>query len=315
MTTIARHVNRVTRGSFGLAAAVLALCMGFAAIGQTHDDVHPLSNPVYADTAVPKSRVSVIYAWHELPSTVTTIAGDVPLGGDATVFAVQLEVALADDLSFVAVKDGYTDIDPDSSSPLSDESGFNDIALGLKWRFVHDDALSVALRGLVEITNGSVDVFQGNGDGNFSPAILVSHNGESSHCNAVVGAILPFDSGEESMMGYASLGYAYRLSDTIIPMIELNWFSVIESGSGEADFGTDQLGQVVPAIVEFEGGDLFNLGAENADEHGDQVTVALGCRFLLSETMDLGLGWEWPLTDDANSLFKNRANVNLTVRF
>jgi hypothetical protein len=301
----------------------LAIIAAFAAtIGvQSSDaaereDIHPIANPVYSDTAVPRNRASLIYAYHSLPSKVSIIGGGtVALDGHAEVWALQLELKLTDDLSFVAVKDGYTTIDPDSDSPLDDESGFNDIAAGLKWRIHNDDGLSVALRGLIEFANGDDDVFQGNGDGNFSPAIIASHDSETAFCNAVVGAVFPFDDEEESTVGYISVGYGYKLSDTIIPMLELNWFHVIDEGEGKATFSTNAGGGVVPANVTFEGGDLFHLGAANAEDDPSQATLSVGARFLLSDSVSLGLSYEWMLTDEEESLFDDRFNANLTIRF
>jgi hypothetical protein len=277
------------------------------------EDIHPIANPVYSDTAVPRSRASLLYAYHTLPSKISTTIGKVPLDGHAEVWALQLELKLSDNLSFVAVKDGYTTIDPDET--LDDESGFNDIAAGLKWRFHHEDGLSLALRGLIEFANGDDDVFQGNGDGNFSPALIASHDSESAFCNAVAGVIIPFDSDEESTVSYVSVGYAYKLNETIVPMIELNWFRVISEGEGDATFSANSGGGVVPMVATFEGGDLFNLGSDNAEDDPNLATLSIGARILISDSVSLGLSYEWPLTDEEESLFEDRFNANLTFRF
>ena len=115
-----------------IAAAAATFTLG-AYTGEGSGTIHPISNPVYADTAIPESKVTVIAAHHRLPNRINTTAGKVPLDGEVNVFAVQVEYAFNDSLSLTAIKDGYVDFNPDNT--LSDEEGFNDIALGLKWAF------------------------------------------------------------------------------------------------------------------------------------------------------------------------------------
>ena len=106
--------------------------------------IRPISNPVYSDLPDVGLRVHPIIMLHELPSTLNTELGDVPAGGDVQIYALQFEIPLGDDLSLIAVKDGYVDIDPDAT--LSKESGMADLAAGLKWVFTRGDTHAASAR-------------------------------------------------------------------------------------------------------------------------------------------------------------------------
>lgn len=274
--------------------------------------VHPLSNPVYFDTAQTKRQITAIYAWHTLPGTISTTAGNVPLDGAVHVFALQVEWAFNEQLALVANKDGFVIFDPDNT--LNDETGFGDIAAGLKWAFHRGENLTLAARATLELPVGSEDVLQGNGDGNVSPALLATWLGERTQMAGAFGLIVPFDGDEESLMSYLSVGGAYNVLDKLALLLELNWFRVLAEGDGSANF-SGQLGSTVPAIVEFEGGDYFNLGAANADRHPDLVTIAFGVSWQALEKMAVAVGYELPLTDQQKSLYEGRLYLKSALRF
>ena len=74
---------------------------------------------------------------HNFPDKVNINGGSIPVGGSATVIALQIEYAITENISLVANRDGYIDIDADRT--LEDEDGFGDLGFGVKWRFVHGD--------------------------------------------------------------------------------------------------------------------------------------------------------------------------------
>ena len=92
----------------------------------------PISNPTLFDLALPSTNVHAIAMYQRLPDSVNTVVGSWPMGGDVQVYALQCEIALNERLSIVATKDGYVDIDADTEPLWSDESGFANIAAGLK---------------------------------------------------------------------------------------------------------------------------------------------------------------------------------------
>jgi len=270
----------------------------------------PLTNPVYNDFAMIKREVNLLFVYQTLPSHIESGGSNYALDGDLMAYALQAELPLSESLSLVANKSGYTDFNPDDT--LNKEEGMNDLSAGLKWAFLQCENYTLALRVTVEFPIGETEVFQGNGDGNVSPALLATYLTGNNAFNAVVGAILPLDNDEESTMGYASIAHAYRLTEWMSTHLELNWFNVIESGGADATF-KDQPG--VAGLVEFEAGDLINLGASGADEHRDFVSVAAGTRFQVAENVSLGLAYEIPLTEKGHGLMAQRVTVHLTATF
>ena len=105
----------------------------------------PISNPVYADLAVPVSHVRPLFLYQSMPDRVRTVVGDVPVGGDFQLYAVQLEFAFNNRLSLIAKKDGYIDFNPDAT--LSNTDGWANIAAGLKYSFLYDEDKQFAMAG------------------------------------------------------------------------------------------------------------------------------------------------------------------------
>ena len=94
------------------------------------DARRPISNPTLFDLALPGTNVHPIFLHHRLPDSISP---GLTVGGDVQLYALQFEIALNERLSIVAVKDGYVEMNPDST--LSDESGFANLGAGLKYAF------------------------------------------------------------------------------------------------------------------------------------------------------------------------------------
>lgn len=71
----------------------------------------------------------------------------------------------------------------------------------------------------------------------------------------------------------------------------------------------------MPAVVEFEGGDFFNIGAANATENRDIVTAAFGFRSRITDNVQAGFAYEIPLTDEENNLMDDRFTLDLVLTF
>ena len=272
----------------------------------------PISNPIYGDVAIPHTRITPIFIKHNFPGMVDiTGGGQVPLDGDATVYALQFEIALNEHFSIVAIKDGWIEIDADSV--LMDEEGFGDLGFGIKWAFFQEGERTVAFRATVELPIGDEEVFQGNGDGNFSPALIYTVVNEKYTANAVFGLSLPFDSDEESTASYLSLMYAHNLGEKCALALELNWFRILSEGDGSADFGTNQ----TPAhtLIEFDDVGYFNTGAAFADENADLVTAALAFSYNISDKITASIAYEFPLTEKEASLFDDRWYLTVNILF
>jgi len=274
----------------------------------------PMTNPVYFDLAVPTTYIHALYAYHTLPDEISTTVGDVPLDGDVNIYALRIEYALNETFSLLAAKDGYIDFDPDDT--LSSETGWADIAAGARWAFLYepDDQMAASLKVLVEFSTGDEEVFQGNGDGTITPGVDFLKLCGDWQFAASVGLTYPLDDDEESTVFYDSWHVSYAVAEKFFPMVELNHWYVVSEGDGEADFDK-QGGTLVPAVATFEGGDLFNLGAENSDDNESIVTLGLGLRCRLTDALDLGASYEFPLTDEEENLMDTRLTVDLVWRF
>jgi hypothetical protein len=299
----------VLAGSTVAGTAPVATADGFAQARR------PISNPTLFDLALPGTNIHPIFIYHGLPDHVNTALGKLPVGGDVEVYALQFEIALNDRLSIVATKDGYVDFNADGDGILSEETGFANLGAGLKYAFILDEASRTALSGTMtfELPTGNSDVFQGEGDGAANLILNGLKLVDDWQFAGSIGAQIPF-SDEQSTMGFISAHASYELCQYFIPLVELNWFHVIDAGDGTGNFPS-QVGGLVPAAVEFEGGDVFNLGAVNSTENRDLVTAAVGFRARISDSLNVGAAYEIPLTDEEDSVIDGRVTIDLIWNF
>jgi hypothetical protein len=236
------------------------------------------------------------------------------LGGDVELYALQFEIALNDRLSIVATKDGYVDMNFDNPD-LDDQSGFANLGAGLKYAFILDPVSRTALSGTMtfEIPTGNSDVFQGEGDGSVNLILNGLKLINDWQFAGSAGLQIPF-SDEQSTSSFISAHASYELCKWFSPLVEVNWFHVLDSGDGRGNY-PDYLSGALPGAINFEGGDLFNLGAVNADENRDFVTAAIGFRSRITDAVDVGAAYEIPLTNDEESLMDERVTVDLIWKF
>lgn len=273
----------------------------------------PISNPTLFDLALPTTNLHPIFLHHRLPSSVGTTGANLPVGGDVQLYALQFEIAMNERFSFVATKDGYVDFNPDST--LTKSSGFANLGAGVKYAFLLDPASQTAVSGTMtfELPTGNSDVLQGEGKGSVNLILNGLKLVDDWQFAAAAGAQVPF-SNEQSINGFISTHASYELCSWFIPLVELNWFHVIDAGNGAGNFA-GQAGGAVPGLIDFEGGDLFNLGAVNAGRNRDLLTTAIGFRSRLNDAATLGVAYEIPLTNDESSLIKDRITLDLVWTF
>lgn len=258
------------------------------------DVKRPISNPTLFDTALPLTKIHAIFINQDLADNVDTILGKLPLGGDLQVYAVQAEFALNERLSIVATKDGYIDFRPDAT--LRETSGWANIAGGAKWAWLYrpEQGLASSLQLLYEFPSGDSDVWQGTGNGTIIPSILFLKACNRVQYSNVLGFRLPVDENDNSTQFFTSHHLGFHLTDWLYPMVEVNWFHVMDEGNGGPRFG-----------------------ALNAGIHDDLVTMAVGCRIAVPKltNTDVGVAWEFPLTDDETTIMKDRLTVDLEIKF
>lgn len=281
-----------------------------AAIAWGGDPIRPLSNPVLVDSADTSTYLHPIFAYHKIPGKVDTTSGKVPVGGDVELYAIALEYAFTKDFSLIAVKDGYLDFNPDKT--LTPDTGFADVGAGLKYVFHRSEGLVASAKVVVELPVGDDEVFQGNGSGTIDPAVAVLKQSGKLQMQATVGYIQPLDD-EESASFYDSLHLSYEIAPNLFPLVELNHLHVTDAGDGSPNFMNQAAGGL-PSILKFEGVDIVNFGAANSDENADYVSLALGLRYRACEAADLGVAYEFPLTDEESSLTDYRITADIVWR-
>jgi len=275
--------------------------------------IRPITNPTLFDLAVPRTQLHAIYINHQFPDQISSTGGAVPLGGDLNLYALQLEYALNERTSIVATKDGYIDFNPGQT--LTDAEGFANLGAGIKRALIYRPESGYVLSGIatVELPTGDSEVFQGNGDGaiNLNLAGLKMYDRLQLAHNLNVH--VPFDD-SQALTGAISLHASYEVKPWFIPLIELNWYRTFSEGDGTSAFD-DQGGTLVPSVVNFEGGDFFNLGTANADDNADIVILGLGFRSKINESANVGFAYEFPLTDSEANLMDERFTVDFVYQF
>lgn len=294
-------------GSVAIDSTPVASADGFAQARR------PISNPTLFDLALPGTNLHPIFVYHNLPDQVSTTLGKLPLGGDVQVYALQFEIALNERLSIVATKDGYVDFNPNNT--MSNQSGFANLGAGLKYAFLLDPVSRTALSGTMtfELPTGNSDVLQGEGDG----AVNLILNGlklvDDWQFAGSLGFQIPFSS-EQSTMSFLSAHASYEVCPWFIPLVELNWFHVLDAGNGTGNYPA-HVGGAVPAVVQFEGGDFFNIGAVNSGTNRDFVSAAFGFRSRITDNVNVGFAYEIPLTNEEDSVMDDRFTLDLIWKF
>jgi len=254
------------------------------------DFISPMTNPVFFEDPRNVTEARLIFLNHSIPDRLG--------GGNVQLYALQLRAALTENLSFIATKDGFVV----SQSPLMDD-GWADVAAGLKYNLYKNVCTQTLLSAgmTFELPIGSQRTLQGNGDGEFN---LFATGGteflDNWHYVTASGFRLPVDTNQESQLWYWSNHVDYQIGETGLYLLgEANWYHWMKSG------------QRFPVAV--EGLDLFNLGSVGVAGN-DIVTGALGVKYKPADNMEIGLAWEFPLTDRRDVL-RNRLTVDWIIRY
>jgi len=263
--------------------------------------IKPISNPVYFDEATNRTYVNIVHALQQLPNHINTNAGRLPLDGTLNVTAIRMNIALNERFSLIAAKAGYVDFDPDEGDG---GNGWLDVGVGAKYAFILDPDDEFVLSGkvLFEFSNGSRDVFQGNGDGNAAPSLTFLKGAGDFQFMGTVGGIIPFQHNDESTLLYTSWHASYNIADEFFPLVEVNYFRVIRNAHRNS-------------LTRWEGGDVINLGSNDGTSHRNFVTIALGARYRCFDRLDFGFAYETPLTKHQNGLMMNRYTVDFVFYF
>ncbi len=255
--------------------------------------ISPVTNPLFFEDPQIHSEVRPIFLWHNIDK------GFITGGGDAQVYAAQLRWAVTERLAIIATKDGYIDFNP--TATLTHESGWADLAAGVKYALIDDEKANFILTpGLkFELPTGNQRVFQGNGDGEWDLFLSGAKGWGNFHAVASAGVRLPNDLDQETASAHYSLQLDYHVCRYFSPFVAVNVFTVLNDAK--------QLGLTV------EGFDLINFGSSNASGR-TQAAVGGGFRSRLLKNLDLGFAYEAGVTKPYG-LFDDRFTVDFIWRF
>ncbi len=254
--------------------------------------VHPLTSPYYNEDSFVTTDVRVWFLHHDFPKS-SAIGG-----GTAQVYAAQIRVALTEKLQLVAYKDGYIDWD---TAAISD-SGYNDIAAGLKWNFIQDwdNQFHAAVGVGYELSTGSSSTLNDDDEWRFWASINKGY--DRLHLGANVNHHIADDKSDSKGFGNSDtldwhLHADYYICKFFSPVVEINGFHTTNEGS--------------TAPLLFSGVDVVNLGGGKSE---DVVTIGLGGEARPAENVAIRAAYEMPLTDQ-NDLFGYRWTFSLIWSF
>jgi hypothetical protein len=252
--------------------------------------ISPMSNPIYFEDPRTLTEARLIFVNNSLPTALG--------GGNVQVAALQARVALTENLSIIATKDGFLW----SENPLL-SNGFLDVNAGLKYNLYKDycNQSLVSTGFTFGVPVGSHQTLQGKGNGEFNMFLSGGQQfGDYWHLLSTLGARIPANNNAYSESMYFSNHLDRKLGNTGFYLFtEANWYHWLSNGNQ------------FPAPV--EGLDMFNLGSTSVVGH-DIVTGAYGVKYKPSGNMEIGLAYEIPYTD-RRDIIQNRITADLIVRF
>ena len=254
------------------------------------DFISPITNPVFFEDPRNLTEARAIFFQHKVPLA----AG----GGDVQLYAMQLRARLSENVSLIAVKDGYIT----STNPLV-QDGWADLGAGLKFNLLLDHQAGRLLSGgfTFELPTGESDPLQGNGDGELNLFMSGARRiGCRSQFMAASGLRVPMNRTDESMSSYFSSHVSTRVRPRLHLLAELNWFHWLQAGQDGA----------VPGV---EGLDAFNFGSPGVAGN-DIVTSAAGLKFKPNRSQEIGFAFEFPLTE-RRDIINNRLTVDWIFRY
>lgn len=254
--------------------------------------IAPVTNPIFFEDAIIRSEVRPIFAYHRIDDDFITG------GGEAYLYALQLRYAITDRLAFIAVQDGFFDVQLDNGAELD---GWMDLAAGFKYALIDDPANQFILTPgfTFHIPTGSEEVFQGRGDGEWNVFVSAEKGFGDFHLLTNVGVRVPHDGDEQSTILHYSLQADYYVCQWFIPFVTANAWTVLSEGNH------------LP--ISSEGYDVINFGASNSSGV-TQVLLGAGFRSRVAANVDLGFAYEKAVVSP-EGLTDDRFTFDVCIRF
>lgn len=254
------------------------------------DFVHSVSSPLYFFNPFIDTHANFCYIWNKFPD------GSPLKGGDLSVWAVQVFVALTEKLQLTATSDGYSRI---RARALQPAEGWNDIALGLKYNLIaNQDEQYLLSTGLSwKLSNGTAKTLHGGVD-ELIPYVTAAKGYGKFHVIGTVGGRLPMDDEMGNYILYEDLHFDYELLENFYPLLEFHALQYLSNGS-RLPFGVGGL-------------DYANIGAN--DVRGNSVFWGdVGFRWKLNENIEFGATYGFPISNPNNSILDDRVTVSVII--
>lgn len=257
------------------------------------DKPRPVGSPLYFEDPFINSDLRFIYLWHDIPKSSQL------RGGELNVYALQARLAITDRLQFIATSDNISHL---TGPIIEDATGYNDIAIGLKYALLvdhqNDFLLSTGLRW--KLSNGHAKVLQGNVD-ELSPFISAYKGWGKWNFIADVAGRIAMDEHRGNHVLSWNFHVDYEVCKHFFPMLEIHGLHYLSSG--------DRL------PLDVGGLDYANIGS--ADVAGRNVYWGgIGFRVPIVEHLSWGAVYEFPLQDPQNNdIFEQRVTTNVILTF
>ena len=259
------------------------------ALAPEQKTVRPLTAPYFHEDSFVTTDFRAWWVRHHFYSDT--------IGGHATVAALQVRVAITQQLQLVAYKDGHTRF----SGTMGGESGWNDVGAGLKWAFLQDwDRELHAAVGLgYELSLGDEAVLQNTQTlrlwGSVNKSFDRLHLGATANYlkanNRSAGAL-----GNADMLT-GHLHADYFVNAWFSPVIEMNAYWVTNAG---------------PVDAPFSGVDAVSIGG---GKNEDTYTIAVGGEFRpFEDGLALRAAYETQIFS-SRSLFGHRWTLSAVFEF
>lgn len=259
-----------------------------------------MTNPVFNETPFITTELKPIFIYHDIPNDFITNGGDIIVG------AVQARVAITERLGFIATLDGFTNIDFEDTLP--DDEGFNDLAAGIKYAFVHDPAAGVVATAGLRYTapvggleSAGIDL---NGEGGYlNPFLTGAFITGPWQVQGSAGVQVGLDEGNWSFV-HASGHVDYEVVDGVFPFAEVNLFAPVDGGDRLPDGS---------GLENLTGADIADIGAESPRTI---LTVGGGARLRLHDNVIAGAGIEGNVLGTRDdTVYGFRVTTDLTIHF
>ncbi|MBX9652190.1 hypothetical protein K2Y11_01085 [bacterium] len=257
------------------------------------DFVTPVSSPVFAKDPRSNTWARFLFINNWVPDSHAVIPGN-----EFQAYALQLNLAITERLSFIADKDGYAVV---NQGPL--KQGFLNLGAGLKYAFIRrpEDQLIVSGGFMYEIPSGEKDVLQGYGAGVMTPFVTGGKGWGNFHTITNMALSVPLNNTMNSGFFFWQQHFDYNVTDWFAPIGEVNWYHYTSGGNHGLPYAVG------------EGDGLLNLGTSGMTG-ADLVTIALGGRIKLTNGLSTGIVWETPISN-RKDLIQNRINLDVIFRY